>query len=190
VAIAGDSSLAHLCALYLAGAGIGRIGLIDGGVRQGSVDALAEDLFALNPEVRVDEVPLPSLAPSPFDILVAAGVAPTTTAGLAGIAAVTDRPLLAAGVRAAQGWLAHHGVGGACAACVSLHEAAGTANGADGEPSPVGVVASLLAFETLAALLGWDEERASWLHYDGRETSLKTVPFAAHPQCTACGGNA
>jgi adenylyltransferase/sulfurtransferase len=211
-AILGAGSLAHLCALYLAGAGVGRIGLLMPDTSPAVADeALAQDLTELNPEVRIEHLTLPSplaprtsnLAPLPsslvprpsslapvlsaFDVVVDTRQGAPISHDVAATAVETGRPLLAAGLRGSQGWLARHG-GGGCVVCVSLHEAEAVAERAHAEPSPLGVVASLLAFEAIATLLGWDDERrGSWLHYDGAAMNLKTVRFAAHPDCAACG---
>jgi adenylyltransferase/sulfurtransferase len=192
--IIGSGSLAHLCALYLVGAGVGRIGLV---APSGSTsDAPAEDLAALNPEVRIEPLSLPfplaphtsPLAPlSTFDVLVDTGTAASTSIELAKLVATTKRPLLGAAVRGSQGWVARHGGSDGCVVCLAPHAADARPEGPDTEPSPVGVVASLLAFEVLATLLGW-EERESWSRYDGTTLSLETGRFNAHPACSACVG--
>jgi hypothetical protein len=191
VAIVGCGSLAHLCALYLAGAGIGHIRLLATEADPvGAVDALADDLSSLNPEVRVEALSGASYgaADSPADVLVDTGARPST---LAAAAATSSKGsiLLAAGIRDSHGWLARHG-SGICVGCVALHEATCPANLADGEPSATGVVASLLAFETLAAVLGWEENegRGGWRHYDGTAMSLSNVRFTPHAECTVCDG--
>jgi len=197
-AIVGDGSLAYLCALYLAGAGVGRLGLLGtDSSPAGSIDAIAEDVSELNPDVQIEL--LPSTAPlapaSTFDVRI--DTSETTPAGsaFAGRLAAMEHPLLAAGVLGSHGWLACQsdtGDAGGCVACVSLHERDADAGRSDTDlaPSAVGVVASLLAFEALAVLLGWPEARGSWLHYDGAAMTVKIEPVVAHPECPACARRA
>jgi hypothetical protein len=97
--------------------------------------------------------------------------------------------VLAAGVHGARGWLARHGPG-VCAVCVALHEGVEAVDVVDGEPSPTGVVASLLAFEILAAVLGWDDDpRGGWRRYHGSTMSLTSVDFTKHADCPVCGAD-
>jgi molybdopterin/thiamine biosynthesis adenylyltransferase len=191
VAIAGCGSLAHLSALYLAGAGIGHIRLLASEADPvGAADALADDLSSLNPEVRVETLSIQSFLASGtshrVDVLIDTGARLPTLAAAAATSS-NGCTVLAAAVRGSHGWLARHG-SGICIGCVALHEGT-AADVLDGEPSATGVLASLLAFETLAAVLGWEDDgRSGWRHYDGTTMSLSNVRFTARADCTVCGG--
>jgi molybdopterin-synthase adenylyltransferase len=197
-AIVAGGSLAHLCGLYLAGAGVGRLALVAADPAAGALETIAEDLTELNPDVRIERLApaglaLPPLPPAPlpsFDVWIDAGGAALAAPHFVAAIAATGRPLLAAGVRGSQGWLARQGTGSdadACIVCISLHERDGgrAETGTAIAACAVGVVASLLAFEALAVLLDWPG-RGSWLHYDGVDLTLKAEKVAAHPDCTAC----
>jgi hypothetical protein len=194
VAIAGCRSVAHLCALYITGAGAGHIRILHSDRDPaGAAEALADDLSRLNPEVRVELGSTGALlAPNTPHLEPAPTVLIDTTADVATLTAATAMAakrctVLAAGIRSSNGWLARHG-SGTCIVCVALHEGTSTAGVASGEPAAVGIVASLLAFDALAALLGWqDEERNGWRRYDGTNMSLGNARFTPHPDCTLCG---
>lgn len=193
-AVVGAGSLARLCVLYLAGAGVGRLGLAADSSEAPAVESLASDVTELNPEVRLELLRpstsgtsrrSPFAAVSPCDVVI--DTRSTAPAGfdLVELVAESGGTLFAAGTHDASGWLARQSETAGCVACVSLHERDGVARVFEAElaPSPAGVVASLLAFEAIAALLAWPEQRESWLHYDGLAATVESERLVAHAQC-------
>jgi hypothetical protein len=201
-AIVGNGgSLAHLCALYLAGAGVGRLGLVFADPSSaGALEELAEEVADLNPTVRIEILPLPSI-PAPraalasFDLWIDTGGVAFARPDLVPWVRAAGHSHLAAGVNGARGWLARRGAADeedGCIACALLHERddARERRKGDSAPSATGVVASLLACEALAVLLGWNDEHGSRLHYDGTASTLEVQPVAPHPRCPVCAGRA
>ena len=95
VAIAGDGALTETVALYLAGAGIGRIALFGA-----AAAALRGELLALHPDAQVSAAP-GRLAECQADLLVACDLP------LAALDAATaaGRPMIAGGAATDRGWL-------------------------------------------------------------------------------------
>jgi molybdopterin/thiamine biosynthesis adenylyltransferase len=178
VALAGSGALAEHAALYLTGAGIGRLALHapDGA-------ALRAALVDLNPEAEV------VLAREPFGA-VAADVLVACNAGIAELdRAATRRPLIVGQANRARGWLVVSRDAAACARCAV--RAWPRADAADrGGPSPAaGVIGSLVSLAALKLLLGiGDPARREWVEFDAARSIMSAHPITRAADCPACAG--
>jgi hypothetical protein len=105
VLILGGGPLAEMAALYLAGAGIGRIALLQ------AAGTLADAVGDLNPDVAIAHG---AAVDATYDVVVACDAEPALIAS-----AATGRTVIAAGLNDAGGWLVVGEPGGACASCVA-----------------------------------------------------------------------
>jgi adenylyltransferase/sulfurtransferase len=179
--IVGTDTVVRTAALYLAGAGVGRLDV------GGSTPALAEELFDLNPEVRIDTVGIDTDALA-ADYAVAV-VAARPVESVCRIARGRVRHLVTAGTAQRCGWLTITAAGeGAtpCPACVSLAYPSIATRSAL-QPPIASIIGSLAALEALKILLGLGAEaHGQWLHYDGEDSTLEERTAAASPQCPLC----
>lgn len=178
VAVAGNGALAEIVALYLAGAGIGRIALPGAGR-----EPLQADILDLNPDVSV-ALAVDDLGSVEADILVACDV------GLADLerAARSGRPVVAGGVDDDGGWLVVSDTPDICASCAGRAATArrGTACRAPTVPA-AGVVGSLMSIAVLKLRLGLGEPaRRVWVQFDVRESMLSEHPIERAPDCPVC----
>jgi molybdopterin/thiamine biosynthesis adenylyltransferase len=188
VALAGRGGLLDIVALYLAGAGIGRLALRD-------APSLRAALVALNPDVRVVSAETP-LGGVDADVLVACDAPRAELDG----AAAAGRPLVAGGVDAQRGWFVVADRPGHCAGCAARQAEGATRPAAEaprGAPpaglSPAaGVVGSLMALAVLKLRLGIGApSRPLWMCVDAADATLSEhalVPAADCPRCAAAGG--
>lgn len=178
VAVAGDGVLAEIVALYLAGAGIGRIVLCGAGR-----ESLRIDLADLNPDVRV------ALAAADLDSA-ASDIVVACDAPLAQLdaAARPGRPLVAGGADNEGGWLVVSDAADICASCAGRRATvpAGTACRAGPMPA-AGIVGSLLSIAVLKQRLGLGAPaRPVWLQFDARRSMLSEHPIERLPDCPVC----
>ena len=213
VAIAGAGAVAEVAALYLAGAGIGRI-VLHGRGRA----ALRSDLLELNPDVEatVSDAPLGVVS---ADVLVACDVAVKDIDAVA----MAGRPFVAAGGASDRGWLVVVDDPNTCVSCaarVAILECGGLpplwggSGGGDqmgftpaSPPTPkrqqaaalqsalpraggptAGVIGSLVALAVLKLRLGVDKPQPGWLQFDGVESMLTRQPLARAFDCPRCTG--
>jgi adenylyltransferase/sulfurtransferase len=216
VLVVGAGGLGSPAALYLAGAGIGTLGLLDSDhvelsnlQRQilhgvGNLDSLKAHsgqsrLEELNPEIRVVAHPIHLEPANARDLVAAHDVIVEGSDNLATKLAVNDacvaagRPLVLGAVTGWDGQLLVVQPGaGACYRCaVRAEPAAGSipSCATAGILGPVaGVVGSLQAVEALKLCLGVPVPTAGcFVFYDGREAQLTTVRVRRDPGCQACG---
>jgi molybdopterin-synthase adenylyltransferase len=217
VLVVGAGGLGSPAALYLAGAGVGTLGLLDSDavelsnlhrqILHGTKDlerAKAHSgqtrLEELNPEVRVVPHPVRLIADNARALLAAydAIVEGSDDAGTKLVVNATGvalgRPMVIAGVVGWEGQLLVVRPGEtACYRCVvRAVPPAGTtpACASAGILGPVaGVMGSLQAVEALKLCLGLPSPAAGQLLlYDGRAATLTAVRARRDPACPACGG--
>jgi molybdopterin-synthase adenylyltransferase len=178
VAVAGDGALAEIVALYLAGAGIGRIALPGAGR-----EAWRADIVDLNPDVRVAPA-ADGLGSTDADVVVACDVPLAELDG----AARSGRPLVAGGVDDDGGWLVVSDTPDICASCAGRAATARRATACRPPAMPTaGVVGSLMSIAVLKHRLGLGESaRRVWLQFDARRSMLSERPIARVPDCPAC----
>ena len=171
VAVGGDGALAEVVALYLAGAGVGRIAL------QGiDREALRAAIMDLNPDVEVR-----------FGELGGADLLLLCNGTLAQIdgAAASRRPAIAGG----DGWLV---VASNASICVSCGARAAIASAAVASTSDLdsparGVIGSLMALAAVKFLVGiGDPPRHAWLRFDPPRSALTEHPFERAADCPTC----
>jgi adenylyltransferase/sulfurtransferase len=201
VALAGEGDLGRIAALYLAGAGVGRIE-----VHRADGRRLADDLVDLDPEIAVRTSTRP-FSEGACDVSLACDL---PLAELEPAAAV-GRPLIAAGTDGSRGWLvvATAEPGGGCASCAaraatghspstSSMRTGGIAWGSAVRPEPVegwtalssataGVVGSMAALSVLKVLLGLGGGSQSvWLQFDAARSTLTEYPITRVEDCPVC----
>ena len=197
VAIVGTGEPAVTAALYLAAAGIGRLGLYHApGESADPLPFLRDDLADLNPDVSLAVAPLPVGDPFPtawvlpYDLLVAGGVSAETLVLVCEASAAQRRALVAGGVAGSLGWLsATNGPATPCALCAALTALAdaGDAGATALEPTVAGVIGSLQALEVLKLRLGVESLRSgSWLQFDAAASSLEERAIVARDDCPVC----
>jgi len=203
VALAGEGDLARIAALYLAGAGVGRIE-----VHRADGHRLADDLVDLDPEIAVRTSRRP-LSEAVCDVSVACDLP------LAEIeaAAAVGRPLIAGGTDGSRGWLvvATAEPGGGCANCAARAatgrhppKSSGRTGGIAAErissvrpelvegraalsSATAGVVGSLAALSVLKLLLGLGGSSQSvWLQFDAARSTLTEHPITRAEDCPVC----
>jgi molybdopterin-synthase adenylyltransferase len=216
VLVVGAGGLGSPAAFYLAGAGIGMLGLLDSdtvelsnlqrqilhGVKdldRPKAHSGQARLEELNPEIQVVAHPLRLEPANASPIVAAYDVVVEGSDNLGTKLAVNDacvaagRPLV---VGAVTGWdgqlLVVQPGASACYRCAVRTEPAAEALpscATAGILGPVaGVVGSLQAVEALKLCLGVPATTAGrFLFYDGREAQLTTVQVRRDPACLACG---
>jgi adenylyltransferase/sulfurtransferase len=176
VAIAGDSALTETVALYLAGAGIGRIALFGA-----TAAALRGELLALHPDAQVSAAH-GSLAECEADLLVACDLP------LAALDAATanGRPVIAGGAASDRGWLVIAVTPEICGSCAA--RAAGGRDAAVGGLTPAaGVIGSLMSLGALKARLGLGAPtERTWFEFDARRAMLSEHRFDRTTDCPVC----
>jgi adenylyltransferase/sulfurtransferase len=171
VAVVGDGALAEVVALYLAGAGVGRIAL------QGiDREALHAAIMDLNPDVAA------SLSAGAFgeaDLLM---VCNATLAQLDHSAAAR-RPVIAGGDR----WLVVASNASVCAGCAARAVSAVDAPPSELDSPVYGVIGSLMALAALKFLVGIAEPpRRAWQEFDPLRSALTEHRFERAADCPSC----
>jgi molybdopterin-synthase adenylyltransferase len=176
VALAGRGTLAETAALYIAGAGVGRM-LLHGDDRERLCGALCD----LGPTTDVASAE-GCLGSATVDLLVGGDAAPQDLDH----AAASRLPLLAAGSEGAGGWLLDSAAG-ACAGCASRAAHLGAPATPLDAPA-AGVLGSLLALAVLQRLLDLSPATSvGWLRFDARRSTLDAEPLPPAADCPACG---
>jgi len=216
VLIVGAGGLGAPAALYLAAAGVGTLGLVDGDTvdlsnlhrqvihhtddlgRQ-KVESARQKIAALNPDVRVVTVPAALDADnavalfSEYDVVIDGTDTFPVKFLINDAAFFTKRPLIHGGILRFEGQMFTIVPGeSACYRCIFP------------EPPPAGLVPScreagvmgplagiigtLQATEALKVILGIGSPLANRiLKYDGLRTQFRTVPIRKNAQCPLCG---
>lgn len=217
VLIIGAGGLGAPVALYLAAAGVGRIGLVDDDVVELSnlqrqivhvtdavgalkVDSARTRLEALNPEVTIETWPMRLGAETVDDLvqrydLVCDGCDNFSTRYLVNAACVrAGKPLVSAAVQRFEGQLSTFkpAEGGPCYHCL-YPETDGVADGLScGEAgvfgAVTGVMGTLQATEALKELLDIGTSLAGrLLMWDALATRFTTIALRRDPTCSVCG---
>lgn len=214
--VVGAGGLGAPVLLYLAAAGVGRIVLADDDVVSLSnlqrqvlfttddvgrpkARAAAERLSALNPHVAIDamEAKLDAAATTDLtaavDVIVDGSDSWQTRLGSNAAALATDTPLVFGALSAWEGQVAVLTPGrGPCLACLfpkpPIDDAGCAAGGVVGPVA--GVVASMMAVETIARLAGVDRPSDRLTIYDGLTHETRAFSVRRRPCCAACGGEA
>lgn len=213
VLVVGAGGLGAPAALYLAAAGVGRIVLVDPDVVDTSnlqrqviyadsdvgrvkVEAAAEHLRALNPNVHVDCVPV-HLEPSNVGPLVRGvdivldGTDDFTTRFAVNAACVHEERTLVSG--AIGRWTGQVGVFRAkpCYRCLvpDVPPDAETCSAVGVVGALAGVIGSMMALEAIKLIAGAGQPLAGrLLIYDALAAETRTVKIGADPECPVCGG--
>ncbi|MCG0993721.1 molybdopterin-synthase adenylyltransferase MoeB [Acetobacter indonesiensis] len=217
VLIIGAGGLGAPVALYLAAAGVGRVGLVDDDVVELSnlqrqivhvtdavgalkVDSARTRLEALNPEVTIETWPMRLGAETVDDLvqrydLVCDGCDNFSTRYLVNAACVrAEKPLVSAAVQRFEGQLSTFkpAEGGPCYHCL-YPETDGVADGLScGEAgvfgAVTGVMGTLQATEALKELLDIGTSLAGrLLMWDALATRFTTIALRRDPTCSVCG---
>jgi molybdopterin/thiamine biosynthesis adenylyltransferase len=213
VAIIGAGGLGAPAALYLAAAGVGRIGLIDpdtvalsnlqrqvlyatGDVGRVKVAAAAERLHGLNPEVAVEPNPALLTPENARDLLAGYDLVLDGTDDFATRFAVNDACLVL-GVPLVSGaigrWTGQVAVfeGKPCYRCFvpEIPPDAETCALVGVLGALAGVVGAMMAVEAVKLIAGAGEPLTGrLLIYDALAADARTVRIGADPACPACGG--
>ncbi|GAN59348.1 molybdopterin biosynthesis protein [Acetobacter cibinongensis] len=217
VLIVGAGGLGSPAALYLAAAGVGRIGLVDDDVVELSnlqrqilhdtaavghrkVESAKSRLAALNPDIQIDTWPV-RLSPDTVDELVSQydlvcdGCDNFATRYLVNAACVRARkPLVSAAAQRFGGQLStfRPWQGGPCYHCL-YPQTDGEADGLSCSDAGVfgavtGVMGTLQATEALKELLGLGTSLAGrLLMWDALSTRFTTIALHRDPTCPVCG---
>jgi adenylyltransferase/sulfurtransferase len=192
IAIVGSDGLSTAAAMYLVGAGVGRLAL--------SAPTLSA-IDGLNPDCRTTV--LPSLLTRAFadevagcDVVLACGPASRIWQTLNAACVAQRTPIVwgaTAGSRGLVAMLAGHGPEPSCHACVRT-QAAQLLSGSDAcdglADATAAFVGTLLATEALKMLIGLDPApAASLLMYDAGAGAIDKVAFNRDPGCPACGAS-
>lgn len=174
IALAGDGALAELAALYLAGAGIGRITL-----HGGASERLRAQLLDLTSDTLVD-IAAGALGSADGDLLVACDL----TVAAIDRAAAGRRALVAGG---SGGWLVVAD-GSSCAGCAARAARRRVAAPASLLAGPtVGVVGALISLAVLKRLLGLGAPAPNaWLQFDPQRSTLTQSPLTRDDECPLC----
>jgi hypothetical protein len=168
VAVVGDGALAEVVALYLAGAGVGR--MILHGIDR---DGLRAAVLDLNPDVAVSSGDLGDV-----DLVV---VCDGTLLQI-DLVAAARRPVIAGG----DGWLVVATDPSICAGCAARAAMVGAAPPALDSPAR-GVIGSLMSLAALKFLVGIGEPpRRVWLQFDALQSTLTEQSFEVTPDCASC----
>ena len=215
VLIVGAGGLGAPMILYLAAAGIGRIGIVDDDVvdlsnlqRQvihdtarigvNKAESAAQAAKALNPEIAVDVLPFRLNADNidalfaDYDV-VADGTDNFATRYLVNDAAVRARkPLVSAALLRFDGQLTTIKPGGPCYRCLFPEPPPAGAVPSCSEAGVLGAVAGVLgtmqATEIVKELIGiGDSLSGRLLLFDGLAMSLREMRAKKRPNCVACG---
>jgi molybdopterin/thiamine biosynthesis adenylyltransferase len=212
VAIVGAGGLGAPSALYLAAAGVGRIGLIDpdvvalsnlqrqeifraGDVGRVKVEAAAERLHDLNPEVAVETKAETLTAANAQALLMGYDLVLDGTDDFATRFAVNDA-CLALGAPLVSGaigrWTGQVAVfeGQPCYRCFvpEIAPDAETCAAVGVIGALAGVVGAMMALEAIKVITGAGESLAGrLLIYDALAAETRTVRIGADPACPACG---
>jgi molybdopterin/thiamine biosynthesis adenylyltransferase len=212
VLIVGMGGLGAPAALYLAAAGVGGLGLVDadhvalsnlqrqvlytsGDVGRGKVEAAAERLLALNPDIVIETHGVRLTSANAADLIGAYDLVLDGTDDFATRFAVSDacvkanKPLISG---ALGRWTGQVGVfsGKPCYRCltpeappdVETCEAVGVIG------ALAGVIGSMMALETVKLITGAGEALTGrLLIYDALAAESRTVRVGADPACPACG---
>jgi adenylyltransferase/sulfurtransferase len=216
VLVVGAGGLGSPVALYLAAAGVGRLGIIDADVVDASnlqrqvlhdtaqlgrpkVDSAAERLRALNPDITVEpyhaRFGLENAAElvAKYDVIVG-GVDNFPARYLANDACVmAGKPLVEAGILKYDGMVMTIKPGeGPCYRCIFPEPpppgTVPTCSEAGVLGALAGVMGSLQAFEVLKVLLGIGEPLTGrMLMFEGLKGHFREVEWDRNPKCPVCG---
>lgn len=217
VLVVGAGGLGSAALLYLAAAGVGRLGIVDGDVLELSnlqrqilhrtpdlgrrkVASAAESLAALNPhcrletfDLRLDPANVREVVPG-FELVLDASDNFTTRFLLAEYCWRQGIPLVSAAATGWHGQLLVQGPGAQhpCYRCLVPEAPPAAAVPAAREAGILGAVAGVLgclqAVETLKLLLGRESELSRrLLAYDGLQGRFQTVERVKRTDCPLCG---
>jgi adenylyltransferase/sulfurtransferase len=215
VLVVGAGGLGSPCALYLAAAGVGVIGLVDddavslsnlqrqilfrtADVGRAKVEAGAEALKALNPRVQIDLHPVRLTAENAgalvadYDIVADGSDNFTTRFLLNDACFAAGKPLVSAAVAEFEGHVAVFAPGGPCYRCLfPAPPPEGTAPGCSETGvlgALAGVMGSLQALEVLRLAAGIGAPSAGKLYvFDALRGNFRTTALDRDPACPLCG---
>ncbi|WP_456411239.1 HesA/MoeB/ThiF family protein [Oceanithermus sp.] len=216
VLVVGAGGLGSPLLLYLAAAGVGRIGIVEddvvdlsnlqrqvlyttADVGRPKAEAAAERLRALNPHVAVEPHPVRLSSENAielflrYDLVVDASDNFPTRYLVSDAAVLADRPLVYGAIHRFDGQVAvfHHD-GGPCYRCLFPQPPKPGSVPSCAEAGVFGVlpgvVGSLMATEVLKLLLGIGEPLSGrFLLYDGLAAEFRALNVRRNPDCPVCG---
>jgi len=213
VLMIGAGGLGAPAALYLAAAGVGRIGLADpdtvalsnlqrqvlyatGDVGAGKTEVAAARLSALNPEIVIESHPFAVTADNAAGLVAGYDLVLDGTDDFATRLAVSDA-CVATGRTLVSGaiarWTGQIGVfpGRPCYRCLvpEVPPDADTCSTVGVVGALGGVIGSMMALEAVKTITGAGEPLSGrLLVYDGLAGETRTVRIGPDPDCPACGG--
>lgn len=216
VLIVGLGGLGNPAAMYLAGAGVGHIGLADYDIvsesnlhrqvafgeteartRQGKAETMAQKLSSLNSTLKIDTYPFRLNAQNATDIIKEYQIVLDCTDNtesryaLNRICAVLHVPLLYAAVHCYEGQISlFHFENGPCLNCLypekSAHSISCTEAGVLG-PVP-GIMGLMQAIETIKIITCIGENLSGYLlFYDALKQNFRKLRIPRNPTCEVCG---
>jgi molybdopterin/thiamine biosynthesis adenylyltransferase len=212
----GVGGLGSAAALYLAGAGLGRLLLSDrdrvdssnlqrqilyrsADVGRAKLDAAADTLRALNAECEIETLPGPlegvtlAAAVRGADIVLDCSDNFPTRVALNAACVVARKPLVSGAAIRFEGQLALFDTarGSACYACLypDTGEAQETCEEAGVLGPSVGVVGSLQALVAIKRLLGLGEDAGRLHLWDALRLSWRSLNIPKDPHCPVCGSH-
>jgi molybdopterin/thiamine biosynthesis adenylyltransferase len=214
--IVGVGGLGSAAALYLAGAGLGRLSITDrdrvdtsnlqrqilyrsADVGRAKVEAAAAALRALNADCAIETLPGPldqaglAAAVRSADIVLDCSDNFPTRHGVNAACVAARKPLVSAAAIRFEGQLALFDTarGGACYACLypETGEAQETCEEAGVLGPSVGVVGSLQALVVLKRLLGIGDDAGRLHLWDALRLSWRSLNIPRDPNCPVCGSH-
>ncbi|RDI96619.1 molybdopterin-synthase adenylyltransferase MoeB [Meiothermus sp. QL-1] len=216
VLVVGAGGLGAPALLYLAAAGVGRLGLVEmdrvdlsnlqrqvlydtPSIGQPKAEVARSRLQDLNPHIQIETHPVRLTAQNALPILASYDLVLDCSDNFPTRYLVNDacvllgKPLVYGAIHQFEGQLSvFHYQGGPCYRCLfpkppAPHSVPSCAEAGVFGVLP-GVVGSLMATEALKVLLGLGEVLSGkLLHYDGLKARFHTVRFHRRPDCPVCG---
>ena len=217
VLIIGAGGLGAPAALYLAAAGVGTIGIVDGDkvdltnlqrqvihftkdVGVAKVESAKEKMLAINPEVNVKTYPMLVIAENVMDLIkdydfIIDGTDNFPAKFLVNDACVmAKKPFSHGGILRFNGQTMTYAPGNACYRCVFHSPPPANAVPSCSQAGILGAVAGMLgtiqAAEALKFFTGTGELLTNrLLMFDSAKMKFRTVAFKRNPKCQVCGDN-
>ncbi len=216
VLIVGAGGLGSPAALYLAAAGIGRLGIVDqdvvelsnlqrqiihstNSIGRGKSDSARERIRGLNPEVSVETFPLKLTSENalevlkPYDVIIDGSDNFPTRYLLNDASVLLAKPLVYGCIFRFEGQASvFEGTSGPCYRCLfpeppPAHLAPNCEEGGVLGVLP-GVIGSIQATETIKIILGiGDLLVGKMLHFDALRMEFRTIRLSKDPACPMCG---
>jgi molybdopterin/thiamine biosynthesis adenylyltransferase len=203
--VIGVGGLGTVAALYLAGAGLGRLILADrdrveltnlqSDLGRAKTEAARDQLAALNPQVEVElrDADTWQDAIAQADVVLDCSDNFPTRFAVNAACVKARKPLVSGAAIRFEGQLAVFDLrrGGPCYACLypNVGEAQETCEEAGVLGPVVGTIGSLQALAALKLLLGLGDDAAHLLTWNALDMHWRRLKLSSDPECTVCGSH-